>query len=166
MKKIIPLFAVIVLAVGAGSFYGGMKYGQSQPVAAGTRGDFADFRNLSPEERQQRTVQMGMRPGSNGGFNGSRGGQGFVNGEIIAADDQSITVKLRDGGSKIVFISSSTEISKFVAGEAGDLAVGENVTVMGQTNTDGSVTAQTIQMRPPVPVPSGDRPDAPPVQAE
>ncbi|MBI2635179.1 MAG: hypothetical protein HYW79_01390 [Parcubacteria group bacterium] len=141
-KQIIAIIAVAAIALG-GSFYGGMKYVQSKGLSSG-RGAAA-FANLSPEERQARMQQFGV--GAGGVRSGTQGG-GFVSGEIIASDSKSVTVKLRDGGSKIIFFSDSAEIGKFVTGAVSDLAVGKTVNVMGKTNSDGSITAQSIQIRP------------------
>jgi hypothetical protein len=71
----------------------------------------------------------------------------MVNGEILSVDTQSVTVKLPAGGSKIAFYSASTKISKTVDGTIDDLKVGENLVLNGQDNPDGSMTAQTIQLR-------------------
>lgn len=143
MKKLILFIIVLIIAVG-GAFYGGMKYGQSKVA-----GNFANLRNLSPEERQQRFQEMGAGiTGSFGNRTGNQSGAGFVNGEIISKDNQSITVKLRDGSSKIVFYSGMTEISKFASGSSGDLEVGKTVMINGTANQDGSITAQSIQLRP------------------
>ena len=132
-RKILVTVVVVVILVGGGSFYGGMKYAQSKVPQRTGQGNFGDF---------QRNSAANM-----GGLRGSGSG-GFTIGEIIAKDSSSVTVKLNDGGSKIVFYSDTTEIDKFAKGTAGDLQIGESVTVSGQANQDGSLTAQTIQIRP------------------
>lgn len=141
------IHAIAIPALIAASLYGGMTYGKGQAVRApaGPQG-FGMNGGQGFGDGQFRQNGGQFRPG---GGPGGRNGGGLVNGEIISADAQSITVKLRDGGSKIILLSDKTEISKFVAGEAGDLKVGENVMVMGSANADGSVTAQTVQLRPP-----------------
>ena len=129
-SKII-LGIILLLVVGGGSFYGGMLYGKSQAsaLAATTRASFAS---------------RGSRAGVTGG--------GFITGSIIAEDSSSITLALPAGtsGSKIIFYSSGTTISKMVSGTGKDLTTGTNVSVTGTTNSDGSVTAQSIQIRPAV----------------
>ena len=77
-----------------------------------------------------------------------RGVGGSVSGEIISADDNSITVKTADGGGKIGVISEKTQINKASEAAKEDLAVGETVAVFGQENQDGTVTAENIQLNP------------------
>lgn len=136
-------FIIVVIIVGAGSFYSGMRYGKSQSGA----------KNLAFNER----------PGFGGGLGGMQrnavgqggvraAGGGFVNGSIIAKDDKSITVKSADGGSKIVLLSGATQIMKSVDGSASDLEVGKNVMITGQADSAGSITAQSIQLRPASPI--------------
>ena len=140
MKKLLPVVLIIII-VGASAFYGGMKYGQSKSTGG--------FSNLTPEQRQQRFGQMGVNiSGPMPGRTGNRAGANFVSGEIIAKDGQSVTVKMRDNGSKIIFYSDATEISKFASGASSDLEIGKTVTANGTANSDGSITAQSIQLRP------------------
>ena len=162
-KTIIPIIVLVALIFGGGGFFGGMKYSESK----GSLGNFSaqggsalggqNLQNLSLEERQQRFQQMGINGnGSRIGRNGGQGG-GFASGEIISKDDKSITVKTLapnqnanssgQGSAKIIFYSSSTEIGKSVSGAAADLEIGNIVTINGSANTDGSITAQSIQLR-------------------
>ena len=104
-----------------------------------------------------RKYQQSKSPaGRFGNFTGNRNGQfqqrgqGFrpVNGEIIAVDDKSITVKLQDDSSRIVILTDTTVINKSAQGSKSDLKVGEKVAVFGIENSDKSVTAQNIQLNP------------------
>jgi len=147
MKKILPIFIVVVLIVGGGAFFAGMKYGQSKGSG---RFSMADIQNLTPEERQQRMQQAGIVGGfRSNGSGGNRGG--FLSGEILSKSDDSLTVKLPDGGSKIVFFSDSTSITKSTDGVLSDLETGKTIMVNGTTNSDGSITATNIQIRPELP---------------
>jgi len=135
MKKIIPIIIVLVLMVG-GAFYGGMKYGQSKSPSS--KFSSQNFQNLSQEQRQQ------LLQGRTGG----RTGANFLNGEVISKDEKSLTLKMQDGGSKIVFFSDSTKISKTTEGSINDVEVGKTLSVGGKQNSDGSFTAETIQLSP------------------
>ena len=72
----------------------------------------------------------------------------MISGEIISKDEQSITVKLPDNGSKIVFFSDSTEITKSVSGSQEDLKEGEQIMTSGEENSEGIYSAKMIQLRP------------------
>lgn len=136
MKKQTIIIVAAAIILGGAAFYAGLKYGQ----------------NASAKTLQQRMQQRGGRTGGiPSGFGGGQGepGGGAATGEILSKDSTGITVKLRDGGSKIIFLSgSTTEISKFSAGTPDDLSVGENVSINGKANSDGSITAQSVQIRP------------------
>lgn len=117
----------VLLVVGAVAFWGGMKYQGSKTTAA--RAGF--------------TAQGGAgRPGGRGAAGG------FVTGDILSVDASGITVKMRDGSSKIVLVPGSAAILKSTTGTSTDLAVGQSVTVTGSPNSDGSLNAQTVQIRP------------------
>jgi len=128
-NKIIIIIAGLIVVVLA--FFSGMKYAESKgPVSRGPGGTFF--------------AQTG---GGRGGIRNGMGG-GFVNGEIIAKDTTSITVKMRDGSTKIVFVSNTTPVMKAASGSLSDLLIGEDVTTTGTVNPDGSVTASSVQIRP------------------
>lgn len=135
MKKITPIIITLIVIVG-GTFYGGIKYNQSK-------------NNLlfSPEQHQQLS-QGNMRGAFPGGLKERRTGSDFLNGEVIAKDEQSLTLKMLDGGSKIVFFSDSTQISKITNGLIDDIEIGKQIMVTGEQNSDGSYTAKTIQLSP------------------
>jgi hypothetical protein len=143
VKKILPIILVILVVAiifGVGGFYGGMKYAQSKTSSGNPSGQ--NFQNLTPEQRQQLSQNRAGRGGN---------GANFLSGEVISKDQQSLTIKMPDGSSKIVFYSDSTEVGKFVNGTPNDLEVGKTVTVNGAANQDGSIAAQSIQIRPATP---------------
>ncbi len=149
MKKVLPVFIVLLIVVGGGSFYGGMKYANSKGTA-----DFSANRTGAANFRTGTMMGAGGQTRSMGTGGGGNRGVGFATGEIISKDASSITIKLRDGGSQIIFFSTSTQIMKSSPGSIDDLKTGENIMANGSTNSDGSVTAQSIQLRPATPTSS------------
>lgn len=131
-KIIIGVVGAIVIA--GASFYGGMTYGKSSAPARGqlSGGNFEQFQNGG-------MGNMGPRGGMGGGITA---------GEIISKDATSITIKMQDGSTKIILFSDSTQVMKTAAGSLDDLSVGTNVSVTGTTNSDGSITGQSVQIRP------------------
>lgn len=140
-NNIIAIIVVVSLIAGAGGFFAGMKYQQSKSPA-GRFGNLQGARNGNFGQRAQ-----GFRP---------------VNGEIIGADDKSITVKLQDGSSKIVLLADTTSINKSSEGSKSDLKTGEKVAVFGTENSDGSVTAQNVQLNPQIRIFNGSTPSGSP----
>lgn len=124
MKKYLPVLIIAIL-IGGVAFYAGAQYGKNQTAAAAAGA------------------------GGRGNFGGrQRGGGGnFIGGQIVGKDDKSITVQSMDGSSKIIFFSDTTKIMKAVDGMLTDLAAGKQVTINGTPNPDGSITAQSIQLR-------------------
>lgn len=128
MNKNIIITIVLLVAVGAGAFFGGMQYQKTQTRAA--------FGQVGGQGFARR-------------FAGAAGQNGSaIRGQITSASDTSITVTQRDGSSKIILLSGSTNISKAAAGSKTDLTKGAQVMAVGTTNSDGSVTAQLIQLNP------------------
>ena len=144
-KKLIPILIVFILVIGGGTFYGGMKYGQSKsPAGPLSQTEFQDLRGLSSEERPQKLQELGANVGNFRG--GGMRSEGAVEGEITDKGDNSITIKLPDGGSKIIFFSDSTKISKTTEGTIGDLETGKEIMVSGNQGSEGTITAEKIQI--------------------
>ncbi len=141
-KLVLIILGGLVLA--SGSFYGGMRYGSASGLAMARGG----FSNLTSEERAARTAQFGGGAVAGGNRMGGRAaGGGVAAGEIILHDDKSLTIKLPAGGSQIVFLTDKTPVMKSVAGSSSDLSIGAQVVVSGVKNPDGSITAQSVQLR-------------------
>jgi len=132
MKKNLILILIALIIVGAGGFFGGMKYGESQAL-----------KNLTPEKMREIFQQ------TRGQFQTQRQrmAQGFIVGEVISKDEKGLTIKLPDGSTRIVFLSESTQILKSVQGNIQDIEIGKQVIVSGEQTTEGFLTAKTIQIR-------------------
>jgi hypothetical protein len=125
---------VVLIIVGGSAFYGGMSYAGSQ----------------TPLLRQGFAGQAGGT-GTFAGRTGARGGAtgGFTAGTIVSSSNGTISIQQQNGSStEIVLIAPSTQILTTTAGGASDLGVGAMVTITGTANSDGSMTANSIQIRP------------------
>jgi len=147
-NQIITVLVLLVVFSGA-SFFAGTKYQQkkvtsgfnTQQVANGTGLGQGMGRGLNNDNTNTNTTDTAKNRGQTPGFRQTVG-------EIISLDDSSITVKMTDGSSKIVLISDSTSVNQSITASKDDLKVGLQVAVMGDQNTDGSVTGQSIEINP------------------
>lgn len=139
--KYIAGLVVLVLVVGGGAFYGGMQYAAHQSTATSAAATAAAGGARGGAGRRAGGFGAGAGAGALGG--------GMLNGSIVSNDGQSLTLQSGAGGSKVVFYATSTRIAKTVDATQADLAEGANVSVVGTTNSDGSVTASMIQLRQP-----------------
>ncbi|MFA6492540.1 MAG: hypothetical protein WCV58_00095 [Patescibacteria group bacterium] len=131
MKKNFLIIAIVAIIVASGgSFYGGMRYQQAH-LKKGFNGQ--------------------MPPGgidARGGNGNNKNGGNFISGSIISKDDESMTIKTQDGSTKVIYLSDSTTIAKSDKGTPSDLAVGQNISADGTSNSDGSIAAKNVQIRP------------------
>lgn len=146
MKKNIIIGVVAVALIGVGCFYGGLTYGKGGKPGVDNFGK-GDFANLSDSERAERFAQMGNGTNPVGQRANKISGVDMIGGEIISIDDVSITVKLPDNGSKIIYISDSTKVNKMIEGNLEDLTNGTAIMINGKTDSDGNITAEMIQIR-------------------
>jgi len=142
-NTIIIVAVVLVIVAAAGGFFGGMMYQKNQaPSLTGTAG--------------------------RGSYAGRFGGQGAVaafrpvRGQVLNMDTNSLTVKMSDGSTKLVVLSSSTAFMQSTKAVVSDVKTGDTVNVVGTANSDGSVTAQQVQINPPTR--GGPRPTVPVAQ--
>jgi hypothetical protein len=129
MRILISIVLIIVAA--AGGFFGGMMFQKNQaPSLSGAtgRGNFAG--------------RFGGQAGQNAAFRPVRG-------QVLDMSANSLTVKMSDGSTKIVVLSSSTAFMQSTKAALTDVKTGDTVNVVGTANSDGSVTAQDIQINPP-----------------
>ena len=134
MKSNWIITIVIAVVVAGAAFFGGMQY-QKMHIAgsSATGGQYG---------------QGGQ--GANGRFGGARraGAGGATVGQVVSQDANSITVQLADGSSKIVNISGTTTFSKTASASKSDIQTGTRIAAFGTPNSDGSISAQNVQINP------------------
>jgi len=128
-KTIGIIVGVIVLcaAVGAGAFYGGTIYERQQ--VANVRNSFFNGRG-------------GNGPGGGGGGFG-----GGVFGTVKSITGNTIQISTPQNVTT-VNLSDATTFMKTITGTVSDVQVGETITVRGQRDSSGNVTADSIQILP------------------
>ena len=72
------------------------------------------------------------------------GGGGLTSGEITGIADGTLTVTLTDGTEITVTTTDSTTVTTTEIADVSALAVGDTVTVTGETSDDSSVAATSI----------------------
>ena len=132
-KTIGIILGVIVLcgAVGAGAFYGGTIYERQQ--VQNTRNTFFNGRGGN---------------GGTGGTGGGGGGFGGVFGTVKSINGNTIQISTPQNVTT-VNLSAATTVMKTITGTVSDIQVGQTITVRGQRDSSGNVTADSIQLLPP-----------------
>ncbi len=125
-NMMVVVAVVLIIVAAAGGFFAGLMYQKNQTPALGTtsRGNFA------------------ARAGQNAAFRPVRG-------QVLSMSDTTLTVKMSDGSTKIVVLSSSTAFMQSTKAALTNVKTGDTVNVVGTVNSDGSVTAQDVQINPP-----------------
>lgn len=123
---IMMIVAMLVIAVVCGGV--GYKIGSKMSQLKRTA-QFAGMRQQGGQRNQM--MKIGGRA---------------VNGEILSVDANGVTVKLADGSSKIVLMSDKTVVNKAEVAKITDLKTGNKVMIFGTENSDGSVSANNVQL--------------------
>ena len=136
--------AVIVGGLG---FWGGTIYQKNQSPAM--MGNQMGGRGMEISEKGQNakvgnTKTTGSIPSMNGRGNGA------ITGEVTAKDEKIITVKMNDGSSKNVVLSESTTYRTSSESSLDNVEIGKTVAIFGNTNSDGTTTATSIEIDPPM----------------
>ena len=156
----IGLAVLAAVVIAAGSFYGGMVYGESQAessVVTSVEGiGFAGRRG-----------QLQLPPGAEaeaelGQFAGRQGNMLF--GEIQSIGAGQLTVTDPSGEQITVYVADTTLIQKQAEVTLADLVEGETVVISGNRDEDGNITARSLQVsqggaffgQPGVVAPGGD----------
>lgn len=124
MQKNIVIVGSVALIIGlAGGYFGGQA--------------------LTPKR-----TGNGARTGANGQFRQNASGQRNTFGQIQDISSDRLTLKARDGSSQIVLLSSDTTYGKSVTASQSDFQTGASVVINGKSNSDGSITANSVQTAP------------------
>ena len=127
MNRNIIITAIVALGIGLGGGYAAAR--ASAP--ANTGGSNASFARGGARSLRSR----------------NQSANGFIAGTVAKKDSESITINTRDGNSHLVLLTPATSVFKSVAGSLTDVTIGSTVTVSGSTNSDGSISADSIQLR-------------------
>ena len=139
MNKKMIILGAITLVIGMGIGYAG-AYAFHLTSAQNARGTFSAASG---------NAFNGMRAGLSGQEGAA--GNGMLSGTVAKEDSGSITLNTRDGSSHVVLVTPATTVQKSVNGTLSDVAVGATIIVTGTDNSDGSVSASSIQLRPAMP---------------
>jgi hypothetical protein len=130
----IGLGAIAAIAMAGGGFVAGRTLASNEAQAS-----------ASAATGRQGRGQAQFSPG------GAGGAARALNGQILAVGDGTITVQLsgQDAtaqGSRIVLVAPSTRVVKTTETDVklADLKAGDRVTIVGQDNPDGTVSATAI----------------------
>jgi hypothetical protein len=147
MRKLaVVLGAVlVVLLVGGGSFYGGMVFERSRQT--NLQAQFFGGRGFSESGQ---ILLVGTPPagfGQPGNPNAAdQGGPGRgASGTVESLEGDTLTLSTAQD-QVTVLLTDQTVINRFVAGERADLQPGAQVTVLGERDDSGKITATTIQI--------------------
>ncbi|MFN8474164.1 MAG: hypothetical protein U0822_18370 [Anaerolineae bacterium] len=147
------IFAVVALALLAVGAVGGFFYGQTvgQAQANEIRNNFLQSRGIG---------QGGQGGAQGGGFGGANGGQagGFAGqngqgrgtfGSIKDVSGNTIDLSTANAAVKVT-VTDQTQIQRTVQEpvKVGDLQSGENIVVTGDQDSQGNITARSINIVP------------------
>lgn len=149
IKIILSIVGVLVIA--GASFYGGMVVGKNQATASTATLPLNMPEGFQPPDGvafpSDGTRPFGVR-GQGNGAAGFAAQPGMTFGAIESIDGNTLTLTTQAGGAVTVQVTGTTLIEKNASVAVSDLAVGDTVIVSGSDNSDGSITARSVQVAP------------------
>lgn len=133
-KTILTAVIVAVVAGGAGFAAGRLIGTRGQPPFGDRQfGAGAErFGQSTGPGTEQREFRQGMQQAV---------------GEVLSLDATGFTLTLPGGGSRIVLVPATAAVTTAASASLQDIVVGSQVSVTGITNDDGSITANSLQLR-------------------
>lgn len=139
-KTFIVVIAAVLLIAGAigGAFIGGVAVGKNKEQE-NTTAQFPGQFNRGSQMPDGSTFPNDVPVGGN--FMG-RG----TSGTITGIENGVITLTTQKGDTVMINTSSSTIVQKMETVDLSDIAIGDNITVAGETQNDGSIDATSISV--------------------
>jgi hypothetical protein len=132
--------AVVVVGAAAAFGVGAAIHTRAAPTVASANGNTTANGGSAPGG----SAPGGSAPGGPGGGRpGAAPPGGGTFGSITSIDGAKLTLATADGRSATVLTTAATMVTTSATGAVADIALGDNVTVMGPTTT-GAVVAQRI----------------------
>ncbi len=147
--KVIVIIVVVALVVGAAAGFGGYSYGVQAGLqqAQNIRNTFLAERGLGGNGGQG---GAGGQGGFAAGAQGTGGNRQFNPNNFAAGQVKTIsgnTIELSTAQTVVkVQLTDQTQIQKQASGTVSDIQPGERITVQGNRASDGTMTAQAIQI--------------------
>lgn len=126
-KKNLLLALTVVIALAASFWLGRLSSRGNANMALANR-------------RQTGPMAAGQRQGF-----GNQNPQNRMIGQIDKITDNQLTIKLMDGGSRLLMLPSEAIITKMASATATDLVVGQTITASG-AEEGGMVVVKTLQI--------------------
>jgi hypothetical protein len=138
---IVIVIAVIVAAgVGVGGFFAGKAYEKSQ--ANTVRNDFMRSRGIQDFNPNDLPAGANVQNGQARAF----GGGAF--GTVKSIDGNTLILTTAQNTEVKVTLSDTTQIEKTISGATSDLTAGLQVSVNGQRDASGNITAVQVTILP------------------
>ncbi len=141
-----PVLGVVAaLVIG---LFGGILIGHATAPAASARaGGGTGFNRPFGGGAGQEGAGGGAGTGANGGAGAGGGGfagGGFTAGTIVSVNGDTIVIKQTNGTQTTVTTTGTTTVTKTAKSSVSALKAGETITVIGQADSSGAITARSV----------------------